>query len=57
MRPYIMDYYIPKRMPRTNQLMEKMRFITQKQGGRTLKYKFRNAVLATILSNRLVKKS
>lgn len=52
-----MDYYIPKRMPRTNQLMEKMRFITQKQGGRTLKYKFRNAVLATILSNRLVKKS
>ncbi len=57
MRPYVMDYYIPKRMPRTQQLLAKMRFITREQGGRNLRFRFRNAVLRTLMNNRFEKKS
>ena len=43
MRPYIMDYYIPWKVPKFKQLKDRTKFITQKLGGRDFKFWLRNA--------------
>lgn len=56
-RPYIMDYFVPKKMPKTRNLLAKMKFITEKQGGRNALFKFKNAVFHKLFAERMVKKS
>lgn len=56
-RPYLMDYYIPKKMPKTRNLLAKMKFITERQGGRNALFKFKNAVFHKLFTDRAVKKS
>ena len=57
MRPYILDYYIPRKMPKFKQLRDKTKFITQKLGGRDFIFRLRNAILKVIIENRKTKKS
>ena len=52
-----MDYYIPKKMPKTRDLLAKMKFITERQGGRNALFKFKNAVFHKLFTDRAVKKS
>lgn len=46
-----MDYYIPFKTPENLDLVKLIEFTTKKQGGRDSKFKFKNAVLYTIMNN------